>query len=76
VTLLVRPRLAAMIEPNGLRISDLDGRDGVLSKDSISVTPTGAGIRASEIVLVTVKSGATAEMAKLMPRMRRLDAQW
>ena len=67
VTLLVRPRLAAAIEQNGLRISDVDGRDGVLSKNSITVTtdPAQAFAR-SDIVLVTVKSGATAEMAALI----------
>src|SRR5712691_2151090 len=67
VTLLVRPRLASAIERNGLRISDVDGRDGVLSKNSIAVTtdPAQAFAR-SDIVLVTVKSGATAEMAALI----------
>jgi 2-dehydropantoate 2-reductase len=67
VTLLVRPRLAAAIERNGLRISDVDGRDGVLSKNAIGVTadPAQAFAR-SDIVLVSVKSGATAEMAELI----------
>jgi 2-dehydropantoate 2-reductase len=67
VTLLVRPRLAAAIERYGLRISNLEGRDSVLSKSSIGVTaePAQAFAR-SDIVLVTVKSGATAEMAGLI----------
>ena len=67
VTLLVRPRLARAIERNGLRISDVDGRDGVLSTKSIGVTadPEEAFAQ-SDIVLVTVKSGATAEMATLI----------
>jgi len=67
VTLLVRPRLAAAIERNGLRISDVNGRDGVLSTKSIGVTadPAEAFAR-SDIVLVTVKSGATAAMAALI----------
>jgi 2-dehydropantoate 2-reductase len=67
VTLLARPRLAAAIEQNGLHISDLDGRDSVLPKSTIGVTadPAKAFAR-SDIVLVTVKSGATAEMAKLI----------
>ena len=67
VTLLTRPRLARAIGQHGLRISDLEGRDDVLSKDSISVTTDPAqAFAASDIVLVTVKSGATAEMARLI----------
>jgi 2-dehydropantoate 2-reductase len=67
VTLLVRPRLARAIVQNGLRISDVDGRDAVLSTKSIGVTADPAAAFAeSDIVLVSVKSGATAEMAGLI----------
>ncbi len=67
VTLLVRPRLAAAIERRGLRVSDIDGHDSVLSKSAVKVTVDPAeALSQAEIVLVTVKSGATAEMAKLI----------
>src|SRR5689334_2772171 len=67
VTLLMRPRLAAAIERSGLHISDIDGHDGVLSKSAVKVTVDPAkALSQAEIVLVTVKSGATAEMAKLI----------
>ena len=68
-TLLVRPYLESAIREHGLRISDLEGRDSVLRDDSIAVTSDPAKAFAqADIVLVTVKSGATAEMADLLAK--------
>jgi 2-dehydropantoate 2-reductase len=65
VTLLVRPYLENAIRAHGLRISDLEGRDKVLSEKDIAVTSDPLRALASaDIVLVTVKSGGTAEMAE------------
>ena len=69
VTLLLRPALADAIGRHGLRISDLDGADRTLPAAALTFT-TGpiAALAGAEIVLVTVKSGATADMAKLIAR--------
>jgi 2-dehydropantoate 2-reductase len=67
VTMLVRPRLAAAVAQHGLRISDIDSHDGVINTDAIRVTSDAAeAFAGADIVLVTVKSGDTAEMAKLI----------
>ncbi len=63
VTLLARPALAQAITRHGLRISDLDGADRTLAPDAITVATDAAALAGADIVLVTVKSGATAAMA-------------
>src|SRR5438552_15013144 len=62
VTLLLRPVLADAIAKHGLRISDLDGADRTLSSPALALTTdAGAALAGAGIVLVTVKSGATAD---------------
>jgi len=69
VTLLVRPYLEDAIRAHGLRISDLEGRDKVLSEREITVTSDPArALSSADIVLVTVKSGGTAEMVELIAK--------
>jgi len=64
VTLLARPALAEAIASHGLRISDLDGADETLPGDALRTTSDPAtAFAAADVVLVTVKSGATATMA-------------
>ena len=64
VTLLLRPALAEMIAGQGLRISDLDGGNRMLAPSAIKLaTDPAAALSAADIILVTVKSGATAAMA-------------
>ena len=69
VTLLLRPILADDIALHGLRISDFAGLDAVLpaSAFDLSSDPEFA-LAAAQVLLVTVKSGATAEMARLIAR--------
>lgn len=69
VTLLGRPDLMHAIAVNGLRITDRDGRDDALSPGRITTTtdPATAFARTS-LILVTVKSAATTEMANLIRR--------
>jgi len=64
VTLLLRPILADDIALHGLRISDFAGLEAVLpaSAFELSSEPKFA-LAAAQLLLVTVKSGATAEMA-------------
>ena len=75
VTLLLRPALAEAIGRHGLRISDLDGADRALPPSALALaTDPTAALAGAEIVLVTVKSGATAEMAGLIARHAPADA--
>lgn len=69
VTLLGRPDLMHAVAVNGLRITDRDGRDATVAPGRITTTtdPATALARAT-LVLVTVKSAATSEMAQLIAR--------
>jgi 2-dehydropantoate 2-reductase len=67
VTFLLRPALAEIIARHGLRISDLEGRDRVLPASAVRLaTDPAAAFAGTDIVLVTVKSGDTAAMARLI----------
>jgi len=67
VTLLLRPALAETIARHGLRISDLDGADRVLAPSEVRLaTDPAAAFAEADVVLVTVKSGATEAMAGLI----------
>lgn len=67
VILLARPRIDEALRKRGLRVTDLDGRDRLIKADALSVTADPAvALRGAEMILVTVKSGATQEMAALI----------
>ncbi len=75
VTLLARPAVAAVIRENGLRVTDFEGRDRTLPAGQITATGDPAGAFATaDVILVTVKSGATAGMASLIGKHAREDA--
>jgi 2-dehydropantoate 2-reductase len=75
VTLLLRPTLAQAIAQNGARISDLDSADRVLPPTALLLaTDPSQALALAQIILVTVKSGATAEMAELIARHAPPDA--
>lgn len=67
VTFLVRPRVEVALAQHGLKIIDLDGTARLVGPQAfdLAVDPAIAFKRA-DIILVTVKSGATEEMAKLI----------
>ncbi len=67
VRLLLRPRLAGPLREFGLRLTDLDGRDRSLPPDGLELTtePEEA-LRDAGVILVTVKSGDTEQMARLI----------
>ena len=74
VTLLVRAYLENAIKQHSLRVSDLEGRDSVLSAGRLSVTSDPAKAFANAyVVLVSVKSGATAEMGGLIAKYAPAD---
>lgn len=75
VTLLTRPHLANAVRAHGLRVSDLDGRDIAVAPAALSVeTEPDRALRDARIVLVTVKSHDTAEMAALIAGHAPKDA--
>ena len=64
VTLLLRPVLADAVARHGLRISDLTGADRLVASSAVKLaTDPAAAFAHADIILVTVKSGATAGMA-------------
>lgn len=75
VVFLGRGRVVEAMRESGLRVSDLGGRDRRLAEQAILATDDpAAALSGAEIVLVTVKSGATAEMAGLIAAHARPDA--
>jgi len=65
VVFLARPRIAEALLGGGLRVTDLDGRDRSIKPVSVTADPA-AALANADVVLVTVKNGATEEMAALI----------
>ncbi len=63
VTLLVRPRIGAEIRAHGLTLTDFSGMAVKLAAEDIGLAEDPSALDDADIVLVTVKSGATAEIA-------------
>ena len=63
VSFLGRPRMVEELQSCGLHLTDFSGLDEQIRAASLSVTADPAALRDARLVLVTVKSGATAEMA-------------
>ncbi len=66
VTLLGRQELVSVVEQHGLSMSSLDGLKLGLPPNAAKVSTDPAVLANADIVLVTVKSGATAEMGRLI----------
>jgi 2-dehydropantoate 2-reductase len=67
VTLLTRPRSEIMLQAHGLKITDLDGTETVLTPDRFELTSDPAiAFAGADMIFVAVKSGATEEMARLI----------
>jgi 2-dehydropantoate 2-reductase len=59
----------------GLRITDLEGRSRSIQSDALRITrDPAAALPGADVILVTVKSGATQEMAALIKAHARADA--
>ncbi|MBZ9677856.1 2-dehydropantoate 2-reductase [Mesorhizobium sp. ES1-1] len=66
VILLARLRIEAALR-GGMLVTDLDGRGRSIPPDAISITTDPAtALREADVILVTVKSGATQDMAALI----------
>lgn len=74
VRLLVRPRVAAEIEASGLRVSSFEGLDERIEASKLGLSQNPNVFESAAIVLVTVKSGDTPEVAELMARHMPADA--
>ncbi|KAA3450182.1 2-dehydropantoate 2-reductase [Mesorhizobium sp. SARCC-RB16n] len=73
--LLARPRIEAALRQGGLRVSDLEGRDSLIKPEALAVTTDpAAALPEADVILVTVKSGATQDMAALIKAYARPDA--
>lgn len=67
VVFLVRPRIEAVLRQGGLKIVDLDGTEQLIPSERLTLAVDPAiAFEQADIILVTVKSGATEEMAKLI----------
>jgi len=74
VALLARPRLLVEIEVNGLRLTNFDGSEQRLAANEITVSDDPSIFGQTGVVLVTVKSADTAEMAEIIARHAPQDA--
>ncbi|UCI08059.1 2-dehydropantoate 2-reductase [Mesorhizobium sp. B1-1-8] len=75
VVFLARGRIVEALRNDGLQVSDLDGRDRRIEPEALAVTDNPAtALHDADIILVTVKSGATEEMAAEIANHGRQDA--
>lgn len=74
VALLARPRIVAEIETHGLRLTGFDGFDRQLAADRLDLSGNADVFAEAAIVLVTVKSADTAEMADIIASHAPADA--
>lgn len=66
VTLLLRPKLAETLLRQGLTLTDFNELDEELSPDTFGLETNPSCLTKADIILVTVKSSHTAEMARLI----------
>lgn len=63
VTLIGRPPVAERIAENGLRLTDHEGLDVVVAADDLPFETSPKALENAELIVLTVKSTATAEAA-------------
>lgn len=73
VTLLVRPYILEEISRQGLLLTDFGGLDEALNSDLVKLAVAPEAMAQADIILVTVKSGATAEIATQIASYARKD---
>jgi 2-dehydropantoate 2-reductase len=74
VALLARPRVIGEIESHGLRLTSFEGFDQRLAASALTLSEDTAIFADAGVVLVTVKSADTAEIADLIARHAPEDA--
>lgn len=66
VTLLVRPRVAADMRNHGLMLTDLEGMSTKVAASELKLAEDPECLSLADVILVTVKSRDTADMAALV----------
>jgi 2-dehydropantoate 2-reductase len=74
VALLARPRVIGEIKSHGLRLTSFEGLDQTLAPDRLTLSEDPAIFNEAGVVLVTVKSADTTEIADLIARHTPADA--
>src|SRR5665213_174191 len=74
VTLLARPRVIGEIEANGLRMTSFDGLDQSVASNRLMLSEDPSIFADAGVVLVTVKSADTGDIAELIGRHAPADA--
>jgi 2-dehydropantoate 2-reductase len=74
VGLLARPRVIQEIEGNGLRLTSFEGFDQKIAPSQLTLSEDAKILGDAGVVLVTVKSADTAEIAELIARHAPADA--
>jgi len=74
VALLARPRVIQEIKDNGLRLTSFDGSERQVAPDRLTLSEDPSIFADAELVLVTVKSADTAEIADVIARHTPRDA--
>src|SRR5207247_8371112 len=74
VALLARPRVIEEIEANGLRLTSFEGFEKRIASDQLMLSQDPAILGDAGVVLVTVKSADTAEIADIIAQHAPADA--
>jgi 2-dehydropantoate 2-reductase len=74
IALLARPRVIGEIEANGLRLTSFEGFDRTIAANQLALSDDPSSFKDAGVVLVTVKSADTAEMAEIVARHAPPDA--
>jgi 2-dehydropantoate 2-reductase len=74
VALLARPRVIGEIESNGLRLTSFEGLERQIAAKQLTLSEDPAIFGDAGVVLVTVKSADTPEIANLLARHAPADA--
>ena len=74
IALLARPRVIAEIEANGLRPTSFEGFDQTIARDQFELSENPSIFEGVGVVLVTVKSADTADMADIIAKHAPSDA--
>jgi 2-dehydropantoate 2-reductase len=74
VALLARPRVIQEIENNGLRMTSFEGLDRTVSSNQLTLSENPSIFSDAGVVLVTVKSADTAEIADIIAKHAPADA--
>ena len=74
VALLARPRIIAEIDASGLRPTSFEGFDKAITSDRLVLSENPSIFETAGIVLVTVKSADTADMAEVIAKHAPSDA--